>query len=55
MIDRNYQCPKCGNKLLARYGIFIYCTLGECDWAVQKKRKEDLGIPEITKMKKDWE
>ena len=52
MIDRKNCCPKCGSNLIAREGIFVFCLT--CDWACQKKRKDDDEITDIHKLKSDW-
>jgi len=53
-IARADSCPKCKSKLLARAGIFIFCTEHSCDWAVQSKRKEDIRVPLFSELKKEF-
>jgi hypothetical protein len=54
MIDRNNCCgnDKCNSKLLAREGRFVFCL--SCDWAIQRKRKDDEGIETAPEQKDNW-
>jgi ribosomal protein L37AE/L43A len=53
-ISRENICPKCKSRILAREGIFIFCTEHTCDWAVQSKRKEDVQIPLFSELRREF-
>lgn len=60
MKERLNICPKCGYKLLAREGnpdgtIDVICLGYTCNWRTPAKRESDVEIPDISKLKADWQ
>jgi uncharacterized Zn finger protein (UPF0148 family) len=55
MIERIKHCPVCGYKLLARHNDEVFCLSPSCSWKTISKRKEDIQIPLLNKLREDWE
>jgi hypothetical protein len=54
MKQRNQCCPECQSKLLARQGDKVICLNFGCNWSIDIRRKEDLNIPALGYLKKEF-
>ena len=54
MIERANKCPVCGLSMLARKDRKVICLNADCEWEIEAKRKDDLSLPTIPELIKDW-